>query len=213
MKLLLTSAGITNKSIENILKKLLPENPKIAFIPTGANVEEGDKDWVIKDLNDCQKFGEVDIVDVSAIPKTEWLPRLKWANVFFVEGGDTDWLMKCIDKSGLSEELPKLLKTRIYIGASAGSIVLSKTLFASSEFIDFEKKDSPKGLGCIEFNFRPHFNSESFPKADEKFLDKISEKFVEDLYAIDDNSAILINGDNIEIISEGKWKKYSKSKN
>lgn len=213
MKLLLTSAGITNKSIENVLKKLVKEKIKIAFIPTGANLEDGDKGWVINNLNKCKEFGEVDIVDVSAIPKKEWLLRLKWANVFFVEGGDTDWLMKCIVKSGLDKELPELLKTRVYIGCSAGSIVLSNTLFASSEFIDLDKKDCPNGLGYINFDFRPHLNSKSFSKAKKEFLDRISKKFDEDLYAIDNDSAILVDNGKIEIISEGKWKKYPKSKN
>jgi dipeptidase E len=42
MKLLLTSAGITNKSIANALFELVgksPEETTIVFIPTASNVE------------------------------------------------------------------------------------------------------------------------------------------------------------------------------
>lgn len=53
MKLLLTSAGITNKSIAKAVLDLtgLPAKEiKLVFIPTAANVEEGDKEWLIDDL-------------------------------------------------------------------------------------------------------------------------------------------------------------------
>jgi peptidase E len=35
------------------------------------------------------KFASIDIVDISAMPKEMWLERLKEADVFFVEGGNT----------------------------------------------------------------------------------------------------------------------------
>lgn len=60
MKLLLTSAGITNESIKEALLSLLPKKIKecnLAFIPTAANVESGDKGWMIEDLNNLQKIG------------------------------------------------------------------------------------------------------------------------------------------------------------
>lgn len=72
MKLLLTSGGITNGTIAKALEGLLTK-PKqesgIAFIPTAANVEEGDKDWLINDLHTLNNEGYkyVDIVDISAI--------------------------------------------------------------------------------------------------------------------------------------------------
>ncbi len=211
MKLLLTSAGISNKSLENALKKLVNGKIKIAFIPTAANIEEGDKEWLITDLNNCKKLGEVDIVDISALTKKIWLPRLKKSNVIFVGGGNTVYLMDWIKKSGLDKELKELLETRVYVGASAGSVVLSKTLFASSEFIygDEDGKEH-KGLGYVNFHFRPHLNSPAFPKVREEAFKELSPKLDGDLYALDDNSGILFIDGKIEIISEGKWIKYSK---
>ena len=120
MKLMLTSAGVTNKSLENALKQLVKGKIKMAFIPTAANIEEGDKDWLITDLNNCRKLGEVDIVDISALEKDVWLSRLEKANVIFVGGGNTVYLMVCVLKSGLDKELKELLKTRVYVGISAG---------------------------------------------------------------------------------------------
>ncbi|MCG2808784.1 MAG: hypothetical protein L6275_00345 [Candidatus Portnoybacteria bacterium] len=62
MKLLLTSAGITNKSIAQAvldLTNLPAEKIKLAFIPTAANVEEGDKDWLIDDLIHFKEQGSL----------------------------------------------------------------------------------------------------------------------------------------------------------
>jgi dipeptidase E len=87
MKFLLTSAGLSNKTIANALEDLLGKSingVKLAFIPTAANVEPGDKSWMIDDLNNFKKAGfEVDIVDISAVPKEIWLPRLQDAEVLF----------------------------------------------------------------------------------------------------------------------------------
>jgi dipeptidase E len=212
MKLLLTSGGIRNKSLENALRKLVGEKIRIAFIPTAANAEKGDKEWLITDLYDCSKLGEVDIVDISAMDKKEWLPRLEWANVIYAEGGDTTYLLRWILKSGLDKELPRLLKERVYVGVSAGSIVLSKEIQASSEYLyGDEVENAPKGLGYVDFHIRPHLNSPHFPKVIDKNLKEVSKKLNGDLYAIDDNTAILYENGKIEIISEGKWIKYSKT--
>lgn len=209
MKLMLTSAGIRNDSLRDALKKLAGKKMRIAFIPTAANCEEGDKSWLIDNFDECRELGEVDIVDISALNKEEWLPRLEWANVICMGGGWTAYLMDCIKKSGLDKELERLLEKRVYVGISAGSIALSKTLFASSEFIYLDEDGKHhNGLNYIDFNFRPHLNSPDFPKAREKFLKEIAGKFNEDMYAMDDESGIVwIDGD-IEIVSEGKWIRF-----
>ena len=70
----------------------------------------------------------IDIVDISAIDKELWLPRIKEADVLFFEGGSDSYLMKWITKSGLEDILPDLLKNKVYVGVSAGSMVTGKKL-------------------------------------------------------------------------------------
>ena len=211
MKLLLTSNGLCNNSLADALKKLVKGQIKLAFIPTAANTVEEDKSWMINDLVNCQKLGTVDIVDISALSKTIWLPRLKKANVIVVGGGDSSHLMKCIVSSGLNKELPNLLKNRIYVGISAGSNVTNKTIQASYKFI-FSNKKAPEGLGFVDFYLRPHLNSSKplFKKIIDKNIKKAAERFDDDLYAIDDETGVLVDGNKIEIISEGKWKIYKR---
>ncbi len=212
MKLLLTSAGITNKSLSNALKSLVKGKIKIVFIPTAANLKEGKKDWLIKNYNECEKLGDVDIVDIASMSKKYWLPRLRQANVIIVGGGDTVYLMSCMRKSGLKKELPNLLKNRVYVGISAGSVIVAKGLDASSRFLySNEPKSSPFGLGYIDFNVRPHLNSLRYPKMRDRYLKIVSKKIDGDLYAIDDNSGILFNNGKIKIVSKGTWKKYCRS--
>jgi len=210
MKLLLTSAGINTSTIANVLKRWI-KDIRIAFIPTAANIEEGNKDWLIDDYNDCLKLGSVDIVDISALDKKIWLSRLQKANVIVVGGGNTEYLLKCIISSGLHKELPKLLKDRVYVGISAGSIILSKTLNASSEFLyGDETKITVAGLGYVNFNVRPHLNSEHFPKVRNSILKTVVKNLDGDTYALDNSSAIIVDEEKISVISEGKWILYKK---
>ncbi len=217
MKLLLTSAGLSNKTISKALEKLVgkPANKtKIVFVPTAANVEDGIKDWLIKDLCNLQNLGfAIDIVDISAVDKNVWLPRIKTADVIFFGGGNTFYLMSWLRKSGLDEVLPELLKTRVYVGISAGSMVATKNLRMSTSQKSYAEKVFPlkndKGLGFVDFHVRPHLNSKYFPKLRTKFIKEIAKDIPEPVYAIDDNTAIVIDGKNINVISEGKWVRFS----
>lgn len=214
MKLLLTSAGITNKSINNALLKLNGkpfEESSMVFIPTAANVEPGDKDWLIDDLSRCKDTGihSIDIVDISAIPREMWEPRLLSADIIVVGGGNTYHLMYWMNKSGLTQIMPELLQTKVYMGISAGSMVQSTNLALSqstkmyAEYMGNENIE--KGLGNVHFHIRPHLNSPWFPHIRQDFIEEKSKKLKEPVYAIDDQTAIQILDDTVTIVSEGSW--------
>lgn len=211
MKLLLTSAGLSNPTITKALEDLLGKSAKgakLAFIPTAANVVPGDKFWVIDDLNNFRKAGfEVDIVDISAVSKEIWLPRLQEAEVLFLGGGNTFHLMHWVQKSGLLEELPNLLKTRVYAGISAGSCIAGPTIYNAVQNLFGEKYELEinKGLGLVNFQFIPHLNSPYFEKIREENLQQASKDLVEPVYALDDNSAIKFIDGRVEVVSEGKY--------
>jgi dipeptidase E len=218
MKLLLTSGGLTNQSIIKALADLVGKpfkEAKLAFIPTAANAEAGDKWWLIEDLNDCKKLGvaEVDIVDIAAMDKTIWEPRLSNADIFVVGGGNTSYLMGQIKKSGLAEALPELLKSRVYVGISAASMVMAPKLKEKEMQRLYEEPivddDTNEGLGLVDFLVVPHMNSPYFPRAAE-LIDEIAKEITDvTLYAIDDQTAVKVIDDNVEVVSEGKWKKYN----
>ena len=218
MKLLLTSSGFTNKSIATALLSLT-EKPfkelKLAFIPTAANVEEGDKGWLIDDMVNAKNLGfaEIDVVDISALPKDIWLKKLKDADILMFGGGNTFYLMYWIEKSGLKRELPKLLKTRVYVGVSAGSMVTAKNFNLSQSqrlyYEDIGKYKNNEGLGYVNFHIQPHLNSPDFPKVRIKHLQQIAKSIPEPIYAIDDQTAIKYEEGKVEVVSEGKWKRFN----
>lgn len=218
MRLLLTSGGLTNKSIINALLELTRKpftELNLALIPTAANVEKGNKDWFINDLIICKNLGfaSVDIVDISALPRDIWEPRLNDADVLLFEGGNTFHLMYWIKKSGLKDLLPKLLINKVYIGISAGSIIASRKLSATtseryySEEIGRHKDE--EGLGYVNFHIRPHLNSPHFPKIRKEFVEEMAKEIKEPMYVIDDQTAIKVADDKVDIISEGEYLKYN----
>ncbi len=213
MKLFLTSASLTNKTLVSAFESLVELNGdqvKIAFIPTAANVEEGDKDWLITDLQNLQKQGykEIDIVDISAIEKDQWLPRLEAADVLFFGGGNTFHLMYWLKKSGLDQMLPDLLKTRVYAGISAGSMVTGKRLITTAMklyYADLGQYKDENGLDFVPLSFRPHLNTRFFPEVRKDVLEKYAKEIDEPLYALDDQSALKIVDGKIEVVTEGEY--------
>lgn len=214
MRLLLTSGGIANKTIENELKNLIGKDFKelnMLFCTTASNYEGGNmNDWLIDDLEKLRNLGfNIDICDINGVSKDIFLPRFEWADVLYFEGGNTQWLRRCIKNAGLEEVLPKLLETRVWIGASAGSCVLCPTICNScQDLFDENIEEGPiDGLGLVNFQFIPHLNS--YPKIKFENLKNASKNLLEidgnKLYVVDDNGAVSINNEDIKVISEGQW--------
>ncbi len=218
MKLLLTSSGNTNKSIEKALLDLLGKpfgKARLTFIPTAANVEKGDKTWLVNDVDNFRKLGfaSLEVTDISAVPKDIWLPSFEKADILVFGGGNVYYLLECIKKIGLDKLLPNFLKTKVYVGISAGSMVTAKNISLSTVGILYYEKTggfkNKNGLGFVDFELRPHLNSKWFPKIRLPYLKKLSETIPYSFYAIDDNTAIKVVNGKISVISEGEWKKFN----
>jgi len=214
MKLLLTSSGITNKSIAKALFDLVGKNPQdtsLVFIPTASNIEIGDKNWLIEDLMNLKKqnFKSIDIADISAIDQTIWKQKIEVADIIFFEGGDNYHLMEWINKSGLNLLLPELLKNKVYVGVSAGSMITGKSLNLSSSQViyqeNLDRHEDLQGLNITDFYFFPHLNSAHFPQVRQETIKLFADKQKDKIYALDDNSALKIENNSIEVISEGRW--------
>jgi dipeptidase E len=227
MKLLLTSGGLTNDSIVKALEDLVGKparDTKIGFIPTAANSERGDKEWLINDLYRIKQQGYfVDIIELTALTPDAIFKALKDVDVIFVGGGNTFYLSYWLQKSGLFKLLPELLKTKVYAGISAGSMIMGESLALSSQAQSnpkaFEDEDydlavstgeaSGKTLCLAPLIFRPHLNSRWAPNARNEIIAKKAAMVTGKVYALDDASAIKIVDEKIEVVSEGDWKEYN----
>lgn len=230
MKLLLTSNGLSNASIENALEQMVGKPRKeirIAHIPTAAfsadHVRHETKDWLVDDLYRIKEFaGFIDLVSLADLTPDDVIKRLEYADVIFVGGGNTFYLSYWMEKSGLFDKLPELLQTRVYAGISAGSMIATKSIRTASQAIKNPDKFyneeydelGPKGHSAgrtaelVDVVLRPHYNRGRFPGDPDEVFRSIVKEINVPLYAIDDSSAIKIINGNIEVISEGSWKLF-----
>ena len=217
MKLLLTSAGFVNPTIISALGSLVQrpfEELSVAYIPTASNGEEGDKWWVIEEMDGVKKLGWslFDIVDFSALPRSKWLRRLAAVDVLVFGGGSSYHLMESIESSGFREAFENQMKDKVYVGISAGSMIATGHVhFAwDRDFYGIETlKESGDGLGLVDFQIMPHLNLSAFPKVTLQNIEVLAENIKEPLYAIDNDSALVVDDDKVSVVSEGQWKKFN----
>lgn len=202
MKLLLTSSGIANTKIARGLRDLTGEEPakiKVGFVPTAANAEGGNKDWLINDLLQLQRAGYVwiDIVDPSA-DGVDWQSRLQAVDIVFLSGGNTFHLLEQMRRTGLDEWLVAHKEDKVYIGSSAGSIVMTPTI-ATANGADPNLKGlkNLNALGFVDFDFIPHIPDIPLTAA-EAYAATASRN----VYALDDTSAIKVDNGSIKVLSQ-----------
>lgn len=224
MKLLLTSGGITNdtlaRELEDLVGKTFAEL-NIAFIITAAMSEQGNKDWLILDLYRLHERGaKVDVIDITQLPAGKLSQRLEWADVIFVGGGNEFYLSYCMQKAGLFETLPALLKNKVYAGISAGSMVATQTILTASQahssehfydesYEEFEPADrsSAHAMRWVNFAFWPHLNSHYFPNVTQAKMQGLADRQNVPIYVADDACAVKVNGEEITVVGEGEWHK------
>jgi dipeptidase E len=213
MKLLLTSTGIANESIKEALFDLVgkpPEEVKVGFIPTAVNAEIGNKFWLLKDLTQLQSvgFGWLDIVDPSAAD-VDWRARLNVVDIVYVAGGNTFHLLDQTRKTGFGEWLQGVLKQdKVFVGSSAGSILAGPSIAGAGVEGGDENVAKLKdltGLKFVGFEFLPHVSNGITVQAAERYAQTTENP----LYAVDDQTAIKVDGNHIDVVSEGKWQLFN----
>ena len=217
MRFLLTSCGVTNASVARALFDLVgkkPEATTLVFVPTAANAEQGDKGWLIDDLVNLKRlhFKSIDIADISAIDQKLWLSKMEQADILYFGGGKRYHLMQWITRSGLTEVLPNLLKERVYVGLSAGSMIAGKKLGLRFSHLlykdDLGRTEEIDGLGYMDFCFLPHLNNPYFVNLKEDVIEECIKGMTETVYALDDMSALKVVDREVKVISEGIFKMY-----
>lgn len=220
MKLLLTSAGISNASIHNALVELLGkpvEQSSALFVPTAIyslpNGGDIARRVICGSLGDpfCnmgwKSLGLLELTALPTIKKEQWVPMLQETDALLVGGGDCQYLCYWMHKSGLVDLLPELLRKTVYVGLSAGSMIMTR--FGTTYGGHTLPADTPKSLGWFDFALHPHLDYESFPENSMANLEKLAATLPMPSYAIDDQTAIKVTDGNIQVISEGNWKLFT----
>src|SRR3989344_1367597 len=134
MKLILCSEGFYTEEIVIKCEELVgkPRSAiSIAVINEAYAVDhDNNLPWVLENLNMIKNNfgGNLELVNLLALDIKTIKERIMHHDVIFVVGGHTDYLMNVFNTTGFSKILPELLKTKVYVGSSAGSMVLGKRL-------------------------------------------------------------------------------------
>ncbi len=224
MRLLLTSGGIKNGSIRAALVELLGkpiEESTALFVPTGIYPFPGGAGMAYKAITGdtrsplCdlgwKSLGVLELTALTTIQPESWVPTLRETDALLVWGGDVLYLRHWMQASGLADLLPSLTET-VYVGVSAGSIVL--TPYNCDAEFDLEwvpagsdMGDDPyAGLGLVDFAVRVHLDVEGFDDSTLPEVEKWAAGIPAPTYALDDQSAIKVTDDTMEVVSEGNWK-------
>lgn len=207
MKLLLTSIGICNDTLDRELESLVGKsklNIKIGVVCTAGLVEGGSKDVFLDSMNNLRKYGYrwIDIMDISN-PNHDWKSRLSQCDVIYVSGGNTFFLMDQCRKVGFDQWLKDNIENHVYVGVSAGSITVGKSVeIATVEPADdnFVGMADFTGMGLVPFNLSPHSPDMVSYESNEEYQKKDGGV----LYAYDEQSAVKVEGDSTEIVGGGK---------
>lgn len=221
MKLLLTSTGVTNKSIQKALEDLIGKpisESSVAFIPTAAHGVPGDKNWLVQELNVARDLGwkTFDLLELTAVTPEELRERLEAVDVIHMNGGNSYFLMNRIIGSGLEKILPELLKTKVYVSSSAGGVITSKyypgnLAEAYDETPRVEQGTVDHGLGLVDFVVKAHLNAAYFSHRTLEWYDKVTKDIAAPVYAIDDDTALKVVDGKVEVVTEGIWKLYNQN--
>ncbi len=214
MKLVLCSEGFHTPNTVQACVELCGKaqsDIKIAIINEAYAVEQGDKRWVLDNLNDVAKNfpAEIDLINLLALPINEIEKRIEDKDVIFVVGGNTDYQMHVFEKSGFNKLLPKLLETKVYVGSSAGSMVVGRRV-SSEAYHEVYGEDDDFGvkeyMGLVDLAIKPHMNSPHFPNNRPEVLERVAAGMKFPVYGLRDDSAIVIDGEKRTFIGSEPYK-------
>lgn len=204
MKLFL--ASLASETLD-LITPLLPDEPsklKLAFIPTAAD-PYGDIDlpWMRADHDKLVSMGFAVInYDLKRKNIDQLRTDLSMFQVIFVAGGNVFYLLNEIKKTGFDIVIKELLSQGVvYIGASAGSMVLGPDLdhLLTIDHADVvpELKDYTS-LKLIKDRIVPHAGREKYKEKHEQLKEDWGDKIL----FLRDDQVLVVNGDNIEVITK-----------
>lgn len=215
MKLMLTSGGVTNPSLEAALVRLLgkPINQCRALcIPTaqwghprcGPTSVQGfvaaAPTWQHFSGLGWASLGVLELTALPSIGTPRWVPWVQEADALLVDGGDATYLCHWMRESGLADLLPSLPDT-VWVGVSAGSMVMTPRI--GQDFVEWASAPDDRTLGIVDFSIFPHLNA--FPTNTLSHAQRWAADIGIPAYAIDEQTAITVVDGCVEVVSEGQW--------
>jgi dipeptidase E len=140
MRLLLTSSGIRNPSINEALVDLLGKpisESRALVIPTAMYPFPGGADMACQMIRGLTKsplcelgwqtLGVLELTALPTIGEDVWAAAVQETDALLVLGGDPLYLSHWMWHSGLADLLPSLRPEAVYVGSSAGAMAATST--------------------------------------------------------------------------------------
>jgi dipeptidase E len=220
MKLLLTSAGIINGSIHRRLVEMLGKpiaEATALFVPTAIYPFPGGawKAWEAlsgKAYSPLCNLGwkSLGILELSVLPsidRSAWVPIVEQADALLVWGGDPMFLSHWMKESGFGAVLRSLGDGSVYVGVSAGSLATARTFATPKGHLDTTFVTG-EGAGLVDFAIIPHLDHPDHPDMSLTNATQWAASLPVPVYALDDQSAVSVVDGKVEVISEGRWKRF-----
>jgi dipeptidase E len=222
VKLLLTSAGVKNPTIEQALIDLLGKpiaESSALCIPTAQYghpmVGPGVKPWQFITGNSelpmvnlgWKSVGVLELTALPSIDEERWVPLVRETDALLVAGGDALYLCHWMRQSGLANLLPSLDDT-VWVGLSAGSMVMTPRI--GKDFVGWRPPTDDDGtLGVVDFSICPHLAPDGMPGNTMAEAEAWAATIDAPAYVIDDETAITVIDGAIDVVTEGTWKLFN----
>ena len=151
-----------------------------------------------------KSLGVLELTALPSIDRESWVPLVQETDVLLVNGGDPMFLCYWMRQSGLADLLPSLRET-VYVGLSAGSMVMTPRI--GEDFVEWKPPTGgDETLGLVDFSIFPHLDNPDLPTNTMANAERWAAGISGPAYAIDDQTAIRVTDDIVDVISEGHWK-------
>jgi dipeptidase E len=152
-----------------------------------------------------KSLGVLELTALPSIDRERWVGWVRETDVLLVDGGDALYLCHWMQQSGLVDLLPSL-GAMVWVGLSAGSMVMTPRI--GEEFVGWKSPTgSDRTLGFVDFSIFPHLGV--FPSNNLENAEKWAARLPNPGYAMDDETAIKVVDGQVEVISEGQWKRFT----
>lgn len=185
-----------NKHMEEFLIEHIKKDYKLVFInASGLGGEENYLNNIIKCFKEINiEFSEIfDLEFNSDFNKLESFIKDENEIIYFLMGGNPLTQMEIIKKFNLENRIKE--HKGLVIGFCAGAINLSKYSIITTDE-DFDKCQSYKGIERIGIIIEPHYNEIDDLNRNKELKD-FAKQYNQTIYAVPDESIIVVGNDNI----------------
>ncbi|MEK7645035.1 MAG: Type 1 glutamine amidotransferase-like domain-containing protein [Patescibacteria group bacterium] len=200
MKLLLTSAGLSNKKISNLLVSMLQKKPNECSVLLVAYAQNNNEQFYVKESK--KELIDLGLSSISFFNlKESTFEETCEYDLIYVCGGNTFAILDQMRATGIDKFITDSVKSgkSIYLGVSAGSIIAGPDILIAGHGSEGDKNEIAlkdlAGLALTNVSVFPHFKSHQRSEVDE-FRNKVDNPVIE----LTDDEAVLVDEAGYRII-------------